>query len=177
MNAMQDTISNQDSPCDLKAGRTTPAKPPTQIFGRILVGTDFLSGSARVFAQSLKLAKQNRAELLLAHSFVMPNTLSFMPADAYDDWETQRRTEAEQNIGALVQKARREGVKAHMLVLSGFAEDALARAAKRLKVDLIVIGTHAPHTLSRLFARSHSARIMARAPCPVLIVRNSRTAE
>jgi nucleotide-binding universal stress UspA family protein len=140
------------------------------------VGTDFSPASTPAFEQGLKLARQNRAELLIAHSYTPPGCISFMRPEAYGEWEKQCRTEAEKQIGALIQEARKEKVKAHMLMLSGLADDAIVEAAKQLGVDLIVIGTHGRRGVSRFFLGSVAARVVARAPCAVLTVRSSNRA-
>jgi nucleotide-binding universal stress UspA family protein len=103
----------------------------------------FSACSNAAFEQGLKIAKQNHAELLIAHSSALPNTLCYLPSDCYAEWEKKRRAEAEKNSDALIGKARHENVKAHALALEGIADDAIEDAAKRLGVDLIVIGANA----------------------------------
>jgi len=149
-----------------------PAQCPGQIYRRILAATDFTAASTPALKQALKLAKQNQAELLIAHSSTEPASLSFMSADSYDAWEKQCRTDAEKNIGALIRKARKEGVKAHMLELSGLADDAIVEAAERLGVDLIVLGTHGRRGVARFLLGSVASQVVARARCPVLTVRS-----
>lgn len=58
-----------------------------------------------------------------------------------------------------------------MLILSGFPDNAILQAAKRLEVDLIVIGTHGRRTVPRFFLGSIAAAVVLRAPCAVLTVR------
>jgi nucleotide-binding universal stress UspA family protein len=159
---------------DPRTDSVIPTACPGQIYRRILVGTDFTAASTPALEQGLKLAKQNHAELLIAHSSTEPASLSFMNADSYDTWEKQCRTEAEQKIGAIINEARKEGVKAHMLELSGLADDAIVESAERLAVDLIVLGTHGRRGVARLIWGSVAARVIARARCPVLTVHASR---
>ena len=158
---------------DPKMQPVVPSQRPVQIYRRILVATDFTAASTPALKQALKLAKQNHAELLIAHSSTEPASLSFMSADSYDAWEKQCRTDAEKNIGALIQHARKEGVKAHMLELSGLADDAIVEAAERLGVDVIVLGTHGRRGVSRFLLGSVASQVVARARCPVLTVRSS----
>jgi nucleotide-binding universal stress UspA family protein len=155
---------------NLKPEPVNPPQRPGRVYRRILVGTDFTGASTPAFEQGLKLAKQNGAEVLIAHSCTIPRSLGVMTADSYKVWEKQCRSEAEECIGPLMQMARNEGVKAHILVLSGLADDAIVEAAERLKIDLIVVGTDKHHGVSRLFFRSIAAQVVARAPCAVLTV-------
>jgi nucleotide-binding universal stress UspA family protein len=168
MKTLYDTAPNRLQKIDRETEQTAPANHPGQIYRRILVGTDFSAASTVAFEQGLKLATQNKAELLVADASVPPSTLGFMPKESYSEWEQHCRTEAQRNIGALMQKAGQEGVKAHMLMLQGLADDAMIEAAARLGVDLIVIGTHGRRRVSRFFMGSVAAHLVSRAPCAVL---------
>ena len=57
------------------------------------------------------------------------------------------------------------------LVVEGVAHEQITRAAKRLRADLIVMGTHGRTGVARFFVGSVAARVTATAPCPVLTVR------
>jgi nucleotide-binding universal stress UspA family protein len=178
MNTSSQTIPEQIRKSDLKMEPIPATKRPGQIYRRILFGTDFSAASIPAFEQALKLARQNGAELLIAHSNTVPACISFMPPESYGEWEIQCRKETEKQIGALMQEARHEKVKAHMLLLSGLADNAIVDAAKHLAVDLIVIGTHGRRGVSRFFMGNVAARVVARARCDVLTVRqNGRTRE
>jgi nucleotide-binding universal stress UspA family protein len=176
MNTLCDTAPNRLQKNNLESEQIIPAKSAGQIYRRILVGTDFSAASIPAFEQGLKLAKQNGAELLIAHAAVVPSTLSFMPPESYGEWELHCRAEAEENIGALKQRAHQQGVKAHKLLLEGLADDAIIAAAERLRVDLIVIGTHGRRGVSRFFMGSVAAHLVSRAPCAVLTARPSSRA-
>jgi nucleotide-binding universal stress UspA family protein len=54
--------------------------------------------------------------------------------------------------------------------LSGVAGEALTRAAKRERADLLVIGTHGRSGVERALLGSVAAKVIGRAPCPVLTV-------
>jgi nucleotide-binding universal stress UspA family protein len=176
MNTLCDISPSRLQKSELESGQIIPPRRTVQIYRRVLVGTDFSPASDSAFEQGLKLAKQNHAELLIAHVSAIPSTLSFMPPEAYGEWEIHCRTEAEKNIGTLMAKAHSEGVKAHMLLLEGLADDAIIEAAERLKVDLIVIGTHGRRGVTRFFMGSVAAHVVSRAPCAVLTARSTNRA-
>jgi universal stress protein A len=171
MNTLCDIAPNRLQKIDLETEQIVPAKHSGQIYSRILVGTDFSTTSTAAFEHGLKLAKQNGAELLVAHASTVPNTICFMPPESYGEWEQHSRMEAEKNLGALMQKARKEGVKAHKLLLEGLADDAIIETAERLGVDLIVIGTHGHRGVSSFFMGSVASHVVSRAPCAVLTAR------
>ena len=143
----------------------TRATSPGHIYRRLLVGTDCSACSTAAFEEGLKLARQNGAELLIAHVFSMPDCINFLPSDNYDDWKTNCLMEARRNLGPLVEKARRNHVKAHLLMLEGTADDAIVDAAKRPGVDLIVIGGHGDRRILRFILGSVVASVISRAPC------------
>ena len=155
---------------DRKNEQIIPPQGSGQVYRRILVGTDFSPASTPAFDQALKLARQNGAELLIAHCYTIPGDISFMPSEAYGEWEQRCLQEAERNITALVEKAHKEGVKAHKLVLAGLADDLIVEVAKRLDVDLIVIGTHGRRGVWKILLGSVAARVVPLAPCAVLTV-------
>ncbi len=69
---------------DPKTRPVVPVVSPGQIYRRILVATDFTAASTPALKQALKLATQNQAELLIAHSSTEPASLGFMSPDSYD---------------------------------------------------------------------------------------------
>lgn len=162
---METTLSN-------KLSETVPGPSAARVYKRILVGTDFSAASAPAIEQGLKLAGQNRAELLIVHCSPLPGSLSFMPSDAYDHWVADHLATARQHVSGYLQTARDHGIRAHLLELTGFADQAIVQAAKRLGVDLIIVASHGRRAVSRFFWGGNCARVMAHAPCAVLTVRN-----
>jgi universal stress protein A len=154
------------------SARILPARQDGPIYRRILVGTDFSPASEPALEEAINLAKQNRAELLIAHATELPNTLGFLPQESYDRWVTDSRAAAEEQIRVLIEKARKEGVHCHALILIGLPDTIIIDAAQRLHVDLIVIGTHGRRGISRLFMGSVASRVVSHARCSTLTVRS-----
>ena len=170
MDTICDTVPNRLQKSDHKSEPGVPQQHSGRVYRRILVGTDFSPASTPAFEQALKLAKQNGAELLVAHSCEVPNVW-FATGDSYDEWRKHCKIEGEKSIAALMQQAHREGVKAHTLILTGLADNSIIEAARRLDVDLIVIGTHGRRGISKILLGSVAAGVVPLAPCPVLTVR------
>jgi nucleotide-binding universal stress UspA family protein len=141
---------------------------------RILHPSDFSPASRAAFAKAIELAKQNRAQLIVAHvilSPVMAYADGYMSDQAYKDMETAARRYGEKHLGVLVAKARRAGVRARALLLEGVVADRIVRAAKGQRADMIVIGTHGRTGLMRFMLGSVADRVVSQADCPVLTVR------
>lgn len=137
--------------------------------------TDFSRASTPAFTWALRLAKDNRSQLLIVH-VVSPPTLAlppegYVPATLYQDLEASARRDAQKRLDAVVGKARRAGVRAAGVLLAGVAHERVARAARSKRADLLVIGTHGRSGLAKLFLGSVASRLVAMAPRPVLTVR------
>jgi nucleotide-binding universal stress UspA family protein len=148
---------------------------PVALFRRILLATDFSPASAPAFEQSVKMAERDGALLLIAHAYQEPALaeLSHAPARVYEEWDQKLREGVERKLRPLVEHARKEGVEARALVLSGFPEEAIVEAAAREGADLIVMGTHGRIGAARLFLGSVASRVISTAPCPVMTVRSA----
>jgi nucleotide-binding universal stress UspA family protein len=140
---------------------------------RILHATDFSRASERALREAVYLTKDYDAELWVVHVNV-PLTYTageFDGPELYARLEESTRKEAEASMAKLMRRLQSANVKANTLLLNGQAHEAVTKAAKNKKADLIVIGTHGRTGLSKLFMGSVAGRIVSTAPCPVLTVR------
>jgi len=146
-----------------------------KMFQRILFATDFSPASIPALEQSVKMAGRDEALLLIAHAYQEPGLaeLSQAPARFYEEWNRELRERAERKLQPLVEHAREEGVDARVLILTGFADEAIVEAAKHENADLIVMGTHGRRGTARFFLGSVAARVISAAPCPVMTVRGA----
>jgi nucleotide-binding universal stress UspA family protein len=141
---------------------------------RILHPTDFSSASRTAFKKAVAMAKADRAELLLAHVLAFPAPIlsdGFMSPTIYDDLSRSMRADGQKRLDKLIAQAKAAGVRASGLLLEGMPADAINRAARVKRADMIVIGTHGRTGLARLFMGSVAERVVGGAPCPVLTVR------
>ncbi len=143
-------------------------------FRHILLATDFSGASAPAWKRGLALARATGARLLVVH--VVPSLAQAQAVRwAYQEMEAEIRADAQKRLTALVARARKAGVRARGLLLSGTpAHEAIGRAARGQKADLIVVGTHGRTGMAGALIGSVAARIVATAPCPVLTVRSRK---
>lgn len=141
---------------------------------KILYATDYSKASARAFDEAVKLAKQNRAELLVVH-VVEPTPYvageEFAGAEIYAKLDDMAKREAQSAMSKLMLRLKKLRVKAQSLLLRGSARDQIVKAAKSKKADMIVIGTHGRTGLSKLFMGSVAGSVVSTAACPVMTVR------
>jgi len=141
---------------------------------RILHPSDFSRASGAAFACAVRMAKADRAQLLLVHVLAPPGPIAgegYMSSEVYDDLETSARRYAEKHLSGLQAKARKAGARTATLLRDGVAHEQIIRAARSKKADLIVMGTHGRTGLVRFFVGSIASRVVAGASCPVLTVR------
>ena len=142
---------------------------------RILVATDFSTASRPAFRTALDLAREQRGRLTIVH--VLPSVApmgveGYVSARMYEEMEASAREWAEKRLDRLVAEAQSVRVAARPLLLEGSTHEAIARAARSERADVVVIGTHGRTGLERVFVGSVAARVIGTAPCPVLTVRS-----
>lgn len=135
---------------------------------KILVPTDFSGCSRKALQYAIPFAKQFGAELHLL--YVMEPCVAAAPELGPVDvmpGETGRT--------ALEKLARSVGksVQASASLRVGTAHVEIARAAKEMGADLIIIATHGRKGVERMFLGSTAETAVRHAPCPVLIVREA----
>ena len=141
---------------------------------RILHASDFSRASGAAFSKAVELAKTNNAELLVVHVLapILPMLGDgYVSPKVYEDLVASARGYGKKNLDALVAKAKKAGVRATSVLLEGVPHAQIARTARRLRADLVVVGTHGRTGLAKVFLGSVAGRVVAIASCPVMTVR------
>ena len=141
-----------------------------------LVPVDFSKSAEIALDHAIRLARQNKAPLILLHvidnqSVIMAAPEGVTPA-LYLDYEKIVREEAETQMRKLLKK-KKLGPKdgRALFVRRGDPARAIANQAKKLKASMIVMGSHGRTGLKRLVLGSVAERTLRYAGCPVLIVK------
>ncbi len=140
----------------------------------ILVATDFSPASRPAFRRAVEMASENGAALWIAHVAAPPTPLSpegYVLPRFYEDMNLAIRNDAQKRLRTLLSRARKSGVRARSLILNGVPHEALNRAARRHRADLMVLGTHGRTGVAKLFVGSVASRVVATSRCPVLTIR------
>ena len=139
----------------------------------VLVTTDFSETSFRAFGLAAETAEKFGAKLILAHieeDRLPPLVLEYTDVDLA---EILRRQE-ERARKKLEEIAPDLGADVQLEVAKGTPHVEIVRLAEELQVDLIVMATHGRGVISHAILGSTTERVLRHAPCPVLIVRESR---
>jgi len=138
-------------------------------FDHVLVAVDFHAGTASTVAAGVALARQHRARLTLLHVLPSPSRSLLAPGVPREMLDWTRRQQRDQCLGDLSRLVPRESdLEVGRLVMAGDPAAAIVGAASRLAVDLIVVGGRARR---RFLGPSLTDELVARAPCPVLVIR------
>jgi len=141
---------------------------------KILVGIDFSEHSRVAHRYGMALSQAFDSELLLCHVVNGPALLSQVPplGEAYfpPNFLAQEEEQAKQWLSEYAAQA--SGVQqVRTLLRTGNPFVELITVAREEKADLLIIGTHGRGFLAHMLIGSVAERIVRKAPCPVLTVR------
>ena len=139
-------------------------------YQHILVAVD-LSGEGKVVAsRAVELAGRYNAKVSLLH------VVEYIPVDLANELVLPQQQEIEEQ---LVLRAKEHldslaaGLKLPAIerrVVNGSTKSEILRCAEELRADLIVIGRHGRHGISRILGSTANA-VLHNAPCDVLVVK------
>jgi nucleotide-binding universal stress UspA family protein len=142
----------------------------------ILMPTDFSESSEEAVTYAQLLADKFGATLHLLHVVQDPYTQPW-GAEAYGVSLPNLLEEMEQNARARLEtilpesERTRFNVQMEIKVGSPFVE--ILRYASDKNIDLIVMGTHGRGAVAHMFLGSVAEKVVRKAACPVLIVRQA----
>ncbi len=142
---------------------------------RILVPTDFSKHSRNALTYAAAFAEKFDAELYLLHvvqdlALFIPEAVSVAPpiAPSIEQMtaavrEALTRVVSENNLGRF---------KVHCEVREGTPFYEIIQFARDTNIDLIIMGTHGHSALVHVLLGSVTEKVVRKAPCPVLTVRD-----
>ena len=147
------------------------------MFQRILVATDGSPLSKKAVASAIELASQNGADLVAL--IVVPRypknyfdgAAVFTPEDIARI-EKQWAGAAQETLDAVAERAKASGVKIKTVTISSdLVAEAIVNAAKKHKIDLIVMASHGRKGIKRLLLGSETQHVLTHTELPVLVLR------
>lgn len=147
---------------------------------KLLAAIDFSDITNTVLEQSSKLAGALYADLFLIH-VAEPNpdhiAYDYDPATVYSiDTAEVRNSIAERfhqehkTLQKYANDIRAKGISCTALMIQGDTVDLLVQEAERLKIDIMVAGTHGKGLISQVLLGSTSEQLIRKAEIPVLLV-------
>jgi nucleotide-binding universal stress UspA family protein len=163
----QDAWFRRDSRWSRTETNQLTAAPDTREAKRILVCYDGSAESDRALARAAEIALAGTCEVTVIS--VAEPLYPMRPYTGYADpgeEELHRRL-----LDDASRTLARDGIAAATLEPIAQTTDAIVEAARETRADLIVVGTRHRRLIERLLFGSVSGRLVAEAPCDVLVVR------
>ena len=149
------------------------------MFKNILVPLDGSHTSGLGLDEAIKLAKNQNASLYLLH-IVDDQVLyegDFSGGGTYVVELLQDMLDSGKKILAAAEaKVRKQHIRSKTILietLGGLVSDLIVQEAKKVKADLIVLGTHGRRGVKRMVMGSDAEGVVREAPVPVLLVNST----
>ena len=157
----------------------------TEAITRILVPVDFSAHSDRALRYATTLADRFNATVEVLHvvedPFVSgawsPEAVAPNIPELLADLVAAARGKLDELKAATIRRGVRLETTVLTTVLTGKPADSIADYARTERFDLIVMGTHGRTGLSHALLGSVAERVVRKAPCPVLTVRDTTLPE
>jgi nucleotide-binding universal stress UspA family protein len=143
------------------------SRRPTPLFSSVLCPVDFSAHSRTALKYALRLA--DRSDAVLTALFVNDPLLVAAAAAGYDKrvLMAQSQAELERFVERLVGSGRR---RVETAVLIGEPSREIIKLTKKVRADVVVIGSEGLSGARKLFFGSTTARLLSETPTPVLAV-------
>ncbi len=138
----------------------------------ILVSIDFSPVTERVVEQAAMLAERFSAALWLIHIIAPePDFVGYDvgPQSVRDQVAAEIRRD-HSDLHDVAESLRARSLDATALLIRGATVAKILEEARKLDVDLIVMGSHGHGAVYRTLLGSVSEGVLRKAPCPVLVV-------
>lgn len=139
-------------------------------YQHILAAVD-LSGEAKlVAARAAELAKLYNAKISLLHvvEYIPIDLANELVLPQQQEIEEQLVIRAKEHLDAVSAELKLTTVERH--VTNGSTKSEILRYAEERHVDLIVVGRHGRHGISRILGSTATA-VLHNAPCDVLVIK------
>ena len=146
-----------------------PCSECTGSYSSILVPFDGSECSIRALRRACQLAKLDSGEVTVL--YVIPRYEELVGFMRTDSIKESLQQEAEKITAKAVGEAGALGVTVKTEIADGHAADEIVGAAKRLKTELIAMGSHGYRGLEKAIMGSTAERVIMDAACPILVVR------
>lgn len=140
---------------------------------KILFPTDFSANSSYAFDYALYLAKKFQARLCILHVIheLIDTTGFYVPNISLDQLQGDLVKGAEEMIGKFIREKMGDFKDYEVMNIIGLPHIEIMNVAKDKGIDMIVMGTHGRTGIDRVLFGSTAEKVVKKAPCPVLTVR------
>jgi nucleotide-binding universal stress UspA family protein len=146
--------------------------PGERGFHTVVVSTDGTPFAMRAVEVAFRLAKRDRAKIIVISVVDTSVTADFARESARQRRKVERELEfnAEEAVAKVGKLATREGVDAEMIVRKGRPHIEIVTVANEAEADLIVMGKRSGYVAGRNPVGGVTRRVVEDADCAVLVV-------
>ncbi len=145
-----------------------------QTFKHILVPTDFAKASAEAVKLAVSMAKAFDAKLTLLHVWELP-IYPYMDFMLNSSVIGEVEDAAVKGLEAALPNLKKSLPTAESKLKNGLPHQGILDAVAELGADLVIMGTHGRHGLSRITLGSVAEKVVRLSPVPVLTVHAPET--
>lgn len=143
------------------------------MYHKILVPTDGSQSSRNAFQHAVGVAKMSQGEILLLHITFTPqaywgNNLAY----GLNISEEELKQLGKSAINDTIYNIDYEDIDITSHIVSGSPAQRITEIAEREGTDLIIMGSRGHGPFSGAFLGSVSQRVLAKATCPVMVVKD-----
>ena len=145
------------------------------MFRNILVPTDGSALSRKAIKRAVRFAREQKARVTgfyVGPPWQLPVYGEYLPPELLSPKEHARavRKTAARYLAAVKRAAAAAGVRARCYYVMGeHPYEAILKAARRNRCDLIVIASHGRRGISRLLLGSETSKVLAHSAIPVMV--------
>lgn len=138
----------------------------------ILVPVDFSKVSRYVVAEAANLARLTKSRLVLLHVVQPPSMVTDLAPLVGEALQMSAELEGigRRHLHRLQKSPKFRGLNVDSICEQGFPVAQVIAQAKRVKADVIVLGSHGHGAVYNLVVGSTANGVLKHAPCPVLVV-------
>jgi nucleotide-binding universal stress UspA family protein len=175
MPSVADAVMHQ-SPSPTLVVRGSSGRDAVVPFHRLLCAIDFSPASMSALDEGFQILRHDGGMMRLLHVVnLLTSTVSHLRLDfASADYTTELAESASLLLQALLPLSPDLYGRVHVQVTAGLVVDEIARAAREMHADLVVIGVTKRGRLARLLA-STTGLALRRLECPVLAVPQTKS--
>lgn len=141
---------------------------------KLLVPVDFSGNSAYALEMAITIAEKFSAEIVIYHAVDIPHIILGDEENPcpIKDYEKYAREQSRKQMDIFLMPYKEHKFIVHDEIEIGKPFEKIIRAARRFDADIIIMGTHGQSALKHILIGSVAEKVVRKAPCPVLTVKN-----
>ena len=137
---------------------------------KIIVADDGSTFAQKAIDKAVELAKKEESEIICVNVIEDFCPIGLTEIDCNIVRELQMK-EANTIIAAAVEKFKKAGVNARVIIEIGSPAEMIIEVAKREGADMIIAASHGKHGAKKFAFGSVTARLIEHSPVPVLVMK------